>query len=75
MHNITKILFRDISGKFLFAYDEGPVDQYTPLVERGSVFVRDGVQYIVEKEALAENTQHVNVRAVIEDENIIEPHL
>ncbi|MDZ4340926.1 MAG: hypothetical protein U1E51_00630 [Candidatus Binatia bacterium] len=72
MYNITIIHFRDIFGKLLWV--ELIQDEYR-LYSPGEGFVLDEVRYRVERVALAENTQHVNVSVVAEDINVVEPYL
>uniref|UniRef100_A0A6M3K0A8 Uncharacterized protein n=1 Tax=viral metagenome TaxID=1070528 RepID=A0A6M3K0A8_9ZZZZ len=72
MYNVTGTHFRDIYGKFLWA--ELLKEDYR-LYNPGEEFILDEIKYRVERVALAENTQHVNVAVVPEDVNIVEPYL
>lgn len=70
---ITTTHFRDIYGRFLWL--EGLQEEHR-LFAPGEKFTEDGVQYRVERMAVAENTQHVNLSVIEEDVNITEgPHL
>ncbi len=72
MYEITKTHFRDIYGKFLWAE---PLKEDYRLYNLGEEFILDEIKYRVERVALAENTQHVNVLVVPVKENIVEPYL
>ncbi len=72
MYEITKTHFRDIYGKFLWAE---PLKEDYRLYNPGEEFILDEIKYRVERVALAENTQHVNVLVVPVKENIVEPYL
>lgn len=72
MYEITTTHFRDIFGKFLWVE---PIQEENRLYHSQEEFIRDEVKYRVERVALAENTQHVNVVVVQEDLNIVEPYL
>jgi len=72
MYDITTTHFRDIYGKFLWAE---PIQEDFRLYNLGEEFVLDAVKYRVERMALAENTQHVNIVVVYEDLIITEPCL
>ncbi len=72
MYDITTTHFRDIYGKFLWTE---PIQEDHRLYNPGEEFVLDAVKYRVERVALAENTQHVNIAIVLEDLIITEPCL
>ncbi len=72
MYEITKTHFRDIYGKFLWAE---PLKEDYRLYNLGEEFILDEIKYRVERVALAENTQHVNVLVVPVKETIVEPYL
>ena len=77
MYDITSTHFRDLSGKFLWAE---PLQEEHRLFKAGEEIAVPGdeiikVKYRVERVALVENTQHVNVAVVPEDVNIVEPYL
>ena len=72
MYNVTETHFRDIYGKFLWAE---PLQEDYRLYSPGEEFILDAVKYRVERVALVENTQHVNLKVVEEDVNIVEPYL
>jgi hypothetical protein len=71
-YDITVTHFRDLFGKFLWAE---PLKEEYRLYNPGEEFILDEVKYRVVRTALAENTQHVNVEAVQEDLNLVEPYL
>lgn len=72
MYEITTTHFRDIFGKFLWTE---PIQEDYRIYRPGEEFILDEVKYRVERVALAENTQHVNIVVVQEDLNIVEPYL
>ena len=72
MYDITTTHFRDIYGKLLWVE---PIQEDYRLYTPGEEFILDEVKYHVERVALVENTQHVNVAIVEEDVNIVEPYL
>ncbi len=72
MYNITGTHIRDIFGSFLWAE---PLREDERLYRPGEEFIIDGIKYRVERVALIENTQHVNVAVVEEDLNIVRPFL
>lgn len=72
MYDIRINHFRDIYGKLLWV---DPVQEEHRLFIAGEEFILDAVKYKVERIAVAENTQHINVSIVKEDENIVEPYL
>ena len=72
MYNVTGTHFRDIYGKFLWAE---PLKEDNRLYSPGEEFILDEIKYRIERVALVENTQHVNVAVVPEDVNITEPYL
>ena len=72
MYDVTATHFRDLFGKFLWAE---PLQEEHRLYNPGEEFILDEVKYRVERVAIAENTQHVNVAVVHEDVNIVEPYL
>jgi len=72
MYDITATHFRDLFGKFLWAE---PLQEDYRLYNPGEEFILGEVKYRVERVALVENTQHVNVTVVLEDVNIVEPYL
>jgi len=72
MYNVTKTHFRDLYGKFLWAE---PLQEDYRLYSPGEEFMIDGQKYKVERVALVENTQHINLKPINEDLNILEPYL
>jgi hypothetical protein len=72
LYDIRGTHFRDIYGKFLWA---DPLQEEDRLYAIGEEFILDGIRYQVQRIALAENTQHVNIAVVEEDLNIVEPYL
>jgi hypothetical protein len=72
LYDIRETHFRDIYGKFLWA---DPLQEEDRLYAIGEEFILDGIRYQVQRIALAENTQHVNIAVVEEDLNIVEPYL
>lgn len=71
-YNITHTDFRDIYGKFLWSE---PLKEESRLYRLGETFPEADVTYRVERMALVENVQHVNVQLIVEDIIITEPHL
>lgn len=72
MYNIRINHFRDIYGKFLWAE---PLSEDYRLYKPGEEFILDEIKYKVERVAIAEETQHINISLVKEDLNIVEPYL
>ena len=72
MYNITITHFRDIYGHFLWAE---PLNSEYRLYQSGETVPRGQESYLIERVALAENVQHVNVSLIEEDIIITEPHL
>ena len=72
MYDITGTHVRDLFGKMLWV---DPLQEDYRLYNPGEEFILDAVKYKVERVALVENTQHINVSVVQEDENIVEPYL
>lgn len=70
--NITHTHFRDTYGRLMWVE---PLREEFRLYQVGEEFVMDDVRYRVERCAIAENTQHVNVLLVAERLNIVEPWL
>ena len=71
-YDITHNRFSDIYGRLLWVE---PFDNEHRLYRVGETVPRDYVSYLVERVALAENTQHINVSVIEEDIIITEPHL
>ena len=71
-YNITHTHFRDVYGHLLWVE---PLQDEHRLFQTGETFFRDDVQYRVERMAVVDNTQHVNVVVVKEDLNVVEPYL
>ena len=71
-YDITHNRFSDIYGRLLWVE---PFDNEYCLYRVGETVPHDYVSYMVERVALSENTQHVNVSAIEEDIKITEPHL
>ena len=71
-YDITNNRFSDIYGRLLWIE---PFDNEYRLYRVGETVLRDYVSYLVERVALSENTQHVNVSVIEEDIKITEPHL
>jgi len=71
-YDITTTNFRDLYGRFLWAE---PLDSEFRLFRVGETVPGDNGDYLVERVALSENTQHVNVSLIEEDIIITEPHL
>ena len=72
MYHITGTHFRDIYGTFLWAE---PLQDDERLYKPGEEFILDEIKYKIERVALVDNTQHVNVSVVQEDLNVVEPFL
>jgi hypothetical protein len=72
MYDVRINHFRDIYGAFLWAE---PAKEEYRLYEVGEVFEVNEVQYKVERIAIADNTQHINVTLVEEDLKVTEPFL
>jgi len=72
-YDITYTHFRDMAGRLLWIE---PLDQEYRLYRPGETDKRHaGVVYRIERVAIVDNTQHVNVSVVEEDIIITEPHL
>lgn len=71
-YNITETHFRDIYGHLLWA---SPLETEYRLYEIGETFLWDEVEYKIERMAVVDHIQHVNVSVVEEDIIITEPHL
>ena len=71
-YNITHTDFRDLSGRLLWVE---PLAEDNRLYSPGEEFIRDETRFRVARIALVDNTQHVNVEVVLEDQNIVEPFL
>lgn len=72
MYDIRTTHVRDIYGKLLWIE---PLREENRLYVPGDEFVSDKVKLCVERVALVDNTQHVNVAVLAEKVNIVEPHL
>lgn len=72
VYDVRVCHFRDIYGKFLWAE---PAQEDFRIYRPGEDFELDDVRYKVERVAIAENTQHINISVIHEDENIVEPYL
>ena len=59
-YKITKIHYRDIFGKLLFKTDM----LFSRLHGIGEIIVEDHTEYIVQRVAVADNIQHVNLAPV-----------
>ena len=71
-YNITHTDFRDISGRFLWTE---PLQDENRLYAPGEEFILDEKLFRVVRSALVDNTQHVNLEVVQEDQKITEPYL
>ena len=70
-YNVKNTHFRDIYGTFLFAE---PVQEEHRLYRIGEKFVSRNTHFLVERVALVDDIQVVNISAIIEDVKITEPH-
>jgi hypothetical protein len=70
-YNVKNTHFRDIHGAFLFS---DPISEEYRLYNIGETFLSGGIQFKVERVALVDNTQHINLSVVEEDVKITEPH-
>lgn len=72
-YNVRQTHMRDIYGRLLWVEE---IQNDYRLYQPGDTFVCDEIRYRVERIALVENTQHVNLAIVEEDVNIGPgPHL
>ena len=71
-YDITTVHFRDLYGRLLWVE---PMKHEFRLYQAGETILGVDGDYLVERVALAENTQHVNVSLIQEDIIITEPHL
>lgn len=71
-YNITHTHYRDIYGRLLWVE---PLQEEYRLFQPKETFFWDDIQYCVERIAVVENTQHVNVVVVVESLNVVEPYL
>jgi len=71
-YDITHNRFSDIYGRFLWTE---PLRYEFRLYTVGETILRDDLSYLVERVALSENVQHVNISVIEEDIIITEPHL
>ncbi len=69
---VTHIHFRDVDGKLLWVED---TFEDSPLFVPGEALVNNGRLFRIERVAVADNVQHVNLRYIPEDVNIVEPYL
>jgi hypothetical protein len=72
MYDIRETHIRDIYGRFLWAE---PIKEDFRLFNVGEEFIIDEVKYKVERIAVVDNVQHVNIEIIREDLNVMEPHL
>lgn len=72
MYDIRETHFRDVYGRFLWAE---PTKEDFRLFNVGEEFIIDEVKYRVERIAVVDNVQHVNIEIIREDLNVMEPHL
>jgi hypothetical protein len=72
MYDIRETHFRDVYGRFLWAE---PIKEDFRLFNVGEEFIIDEVKYRVERIAVVDNVQHVNIEIIREDLNVMEPHL
>jgi len=72
MYKITATHFRDMFGRFIWAE---PLKTESRLYRIGEEFIWDAIKYRVERMAVVDNVQQVNVMAIYEDVNIVEPYL
>jgi hypothetical protein len=72
MYDIRETHFRDVYGRFLWAE---PINEDFRLFNVGEEFIIDEVKYRVERIAVVDNVQHVNIEIIREDLNVMEPHL
>ena len=72
MYNITTTHFRDIYGKLLWVEDLKDDER---LYRPGEEFILDEIRYRIERTAVVDNTQHVNVSLVDEKLNVVTPWL
>ncbi len=69
---VTHIHFRDVDGKLLWVED---TFEDSPLFVPGEALVNNSKLFRIERVAVADNVQHVNLRYIPEDVNIVEPFL
>lgn len=72
MYDIRETHYRDIYGRLLWV---APVTEDYRLHDIGEAFIEGEFAYKVERVALAENIEHVNISKIEEDLNIVEPYL
>ena len=72
-YNIDTTHFRDMYGHLLWV---SPLENEFRLYRVGDTFVLDEKHFRVERVAVADSVQHVNLSAIEEDVNVTEgPHL
>ena len=64
--------FRDIYGKFLFSEE---ITDANRIYQIGETFPVENNLFKIQRVAIADNIQHVNVEIVEERVNIVEPYL
>lgn len=71
-YDVKRTKFYDVYGRFLWVED---IKYEYRLYSVGEEFDRDGSKYRVERQAIVENDERVNVSVIEEDIIITEPHL